>query len=472
MGTLPSDPSAPRPTRVRFVVLSFLCAVALLTYLDRACIMQVQGSMKEELKLDDVQMGWIFSAFFFGYALFEIPGGWMGDVWGSRRVLGRIVIWWSAFTALTGCVWYFAAPESSQATVLGYPLISTFGVLLLVRFLFGAGEAGAFPNVTRITRVWFPVAERGAAQGAVWMFARLGGAVAPAVTGALAAALGWRQAFWALGGLGVVWTVVFLAWFRERPEDVPACNEAERAKIREGRAAPRDSAAATGIAVAPTDEPPSDTHAWPPMGLLLTSVSTLALCAAAFSVCFPWSFYITFQPKFYEDVFGLTPDQSKLLTGLPFFCGAAGALCGGWLSDQLIRLTGSRRWGRAIVGIAGFGGAGLCILATCLATSVWMATTLLCLGFFINDLAIPTIWATMADIGGRFTGTLSGLSNMVGNIGGAISPILIPIALLHLDHLPPVERWNFIFVGMAAVWFVAASAWLFIDAGTPLEQGH
>jgi MFS family permease len=478
MGTPPRDTTSSRPTHVRFVVLALVCTLALVTYLDRVCIMRVQGNMKQDLLLDDVQMGWVFSAFLFGYALFEIPGGWMGDVWGARRVLARIVLWWSAFTALTGSVWYFEPSGSSWFLVYGYSLVSTFGVLMLVRFLFGAGEAGAFPNINRVTRTWFPPAERGTAQGAVWMCARLGGALAPAVTGALAVAVGWRQAFWTLGALGLAWSAVFLYWFRDRPEDVAACNAAERAKIRGTRPpVPAEMAdlvtvPETGFRALPADEPLTAGHAWPPLGLLFTSVSALAACAAAFCVCFPWSFYMTWQPAFYSDVFGLSPEQSELLTGLPFFFGAAGALLGGWLSDRLIRLTGSRRWGRALVGITGFGGAGVCILVACLAVRPWQATTLLCLGFLINDLAIPTIWAALADIGGRYVGTLSGLANMVGNIGGAISPVLIPVVLRRFGHLPAAERWQIVFVGMAAVWFVAAASWLFIDAGKPLDAGR
>jgi ACS family glucarate transporter-like MFS transporter len=456
MGTPPSDQPDLKPSRARFVVLSLLCTLALITYLDRVCIMQVKGLMSEELRLDDIQMGWIFSAFLFGYAILEVPGGWMGDVWGARSVLTRIVLWWSLFTALTGCVWYFATVGPFQILAAGYPLLSSFGLLFLVRFLFGAGEAGAFPNITRVTRSWFPLRERGTAQGAVWMAARLGGAIAPAVTGALAAKLGWRGAFWVLGTLGLAWAAAFLAWFRDRPEDAPGCNALERDLINSDRV---EQAPATG-------------HSWPPLRSLVTSLTPLAMGVAAFSVCFPWYFYSTWQPKYYEDVFQLKTEDSGVLTGLPFFCGAAGALLGGWLTDRVVQMTGSRRWGRSLVGLTGFGGASFCILATAFATKPWQAATLLCLAFFINDLAIPTLWATFADVGGQFVGTLAGLMNMIGAIGGGISPILIPVVLKNLQDLPAVERWQYIFVGMATAWFVAAAAWLFIDAGKPLADGH
>jgi MFS family permease len=481
MGTPPLDRFSPQPTRVRLVVLAFMCTLSLLTYLDRICIMRVSETMEGELGLDDVQMGWVFSAFLVGYALLEVPGGWMGDVWGSRRVLARIVLCWSAFTALTGCVWYFQAPEPYQVFVWGYPLVGSFGLLVLVRFLFGAGEAGAYPNITRVTRVWFPARERAGAQGAVWMSARLGGALAPPVIGSLTLAIGWREAFWVLGGLGLVWAAAFLAWFRDRPEDTPACNAAEREWIREGDAAvPVPAAPAHAVTTKeagvretrPDDAVAAGGHAWPPVRALLTNLSVWGMCVAAFAVCFGWYFYPTWQPKYLKEAFGISYENSELLTGLPFLCGAVGAMLGGWLSDLLVRRTGSRRFGRAAVGIAGFTGAGLCVLGTGFVSEAWQAVTLLCLAFFINDLAIPTIWAASADVGGRFAGTVSGLMNMVGAVGGMLGPVLIPVVLRHLDYLPTVVRWQYIFAGMGAAWFVAAASWLVIDAGKPLADNR
>src|SRR5436305_4922214 len=145
-----ADPS-PRPSRVRLVVLAFACTLSLITYLDRVCIMRVQDDIKSHLGLSPEQMGLVFSAFLLGYAMFEVPGGWMGDRWGSRRVLTRIVLWWSLFTALTGSVWYFHLETHIPVNLLGLSFTITlffnsFLLLLMVRFLFGCGEAGADPN--------------------------------------------------------------------------------------------------------------------------------------------------------------------------------------------------------------------------------------------------------------------------------------------------------------------------------------
>jgi MFS transporter, ACS family, glucarate transporter len=481
MGTRRTEPSFLKPTRVRFGVLGFACSLSLLTYLDRICIMRVKPDIQRDLGLSDVQVGLVFSAFLLGYALFEVPSGWMGDVWGSRRVLTRIVLWWSLFTALTGAVWPFTLDSGHRLTIAGLDLpilVNGFLLLLLVRFLFGVGEAGAYPNLTRVVSAWFPYRERGMAQGAIWMSARLGGAIAPFVIGRLTVALGWRPAFWILGLVGVVWCLAFIAWFRNSPEEKPSCNAAERELIRAGSYGWKSEDAAS--------------HAWPPWRKLVGSVTLWALCVVAACVSFGWYFYPTWQPQYLEQVHGISYEHSEILTGLPFLCGAAGSLLGGRLSDWLVHVTGSRRWGRSLMGVVGFTGAGLCVLATGFTVRPGQAVTLLCLAFFINDLAIPAIWASCQDVGGRFAGTVAGIMNMAGGVGAILSPALTPVILRMLPSYgaaggalglgvsatrstgawPPefsqTERWRIIFAGLALAWFVGAVAWLFVNAARPL----
>src|SRR5208283_658038 len=236
------------------------------------------------------------------------------------------------------------------------------------------------------------------------MSARLGGAIAPFVIGRLTSWLGWRPAFWILGIVGIVWAVLFYRWFRDTPEEKPECNAAEREQIRAGPYSWKQGQAAAG-------------HASPPWSRMLLSPNIWALCLASAGVSFGWYFYPTWQPEFFKQRFGIQFEDSELRTGLPFVFGAAGCLVGGRLSDVLVRVTGSRRWGRSLLGLAGFGSAGICVLATGLAASPWQATSLLCLAFFLNDLAIPAIWAVCTDIGGRYAGTVSGVMNMAGGIG-------------------------------------------------------
>jgi sugar phosphate permease len=305
----------PSPTRARVGVAVFLGSLALLTYIDRICIMRVRGDMQKDLGFTNQDMGLVFSAFLFGYALFEVPAGWMGDAWGSRKVLTRIVVLWSVFTALTGAMYKFS---ENAALVLG--------AMLLVRFLFGIGEAGAFPNIARITQGWFPYRERGLVQGTVWMSARLGGAVAPFVIGRLTGLLGWRLAFVVLGSAGGIWAFFFYLWFRDRPEQMASCNEAERELIHEGAG----TAAHAGHLALPWEK-------------VLAMPSLYALCVVSAMVSFGWYFYATWQPLFFKEVHNLDAGSSELITGAPFLFGAVGSLLGGWLSDVLIRATGSRR---------------------------------------------------------------------------------------------------------------------------------
>jgi MFS family permease len=439
--------SSPSPTHVRFGVLGFACSLSLLTYLDRICIMRVQENIRNDLGFSLQQMGWVFSAFAVGYALFEVPGGWMGDAWGSRRVITRIVFWWSLFTALTGWADLLLGFGLGTGSVTPPVALAT---LILVRFLFGCGEAGAYPNLTRVVGAWFPFGERAFGQGAIWMSARLGGAIAPFVIGRLTVAFGWREAFAILGLVGVVWCFFFYRWFRDTPEEKPACNAAERELIRAGPYSWKQEQAAAG-------------HASPPWAHLLLSSNVWALCLASFCVSFGWYFYPTWQPQYLKDVHGIQFQDSELLTGLPFLCGAMGCLLGGRLSDVLVRTTGSRRWGRSLIGFIGFTGAGLCVLATGWVPHAWQAVTLLCLAFFINDLAIPPIWAVCADIGGRFAGTLSGTMNTVGAVAAVLTPSLVPELVQHFS-------WPMVFTILAMSWFVAALAWLRIDATETLPQ--
>jgi MFS family permease len=462
MGTLPNGPGVLKPSRVRFRVLGFACSLSLLTYLDRICIMRAKENMQNDLGFDAVQMGLVFSAFTLGYTLFEVPGGWMGDVWGSRRVITRIVLCWSLFTALTGCVWHFSLDSGHRLGLGGYTvplLVDSLLVMLLVRFLFGVGEAGAYPNLTRVVGTWFPFRERAFAQGAIWMSARLGGALAPFLIGRLSALVGWRQAFLVLGMVGVSWAVVFYTWFRDTPAEKPDCNQAERDWIESDVPPGHRGPGMGGVSG----------HAWPPWRKLLASPTMWGLCGASWFVCFGWYFYPTWQPQYLKDVFGISYDRSEILTGLPFLCGAVGCLLGGGLSDLLVRRTGSRRWGRSLIGVLGFTGAGLCVLATGFVTRPWQALALLCLAFLINDLAIPVIWAASADVSGRFAGTVAGLMNMAGGVGAVLSPVLIPRVLV---QLPPAwtagERWRVIFLGLAVSWFLGAVCWLFINAAKPL----
>jgi MFS family permease len=444
------------PTHVRYGVLGFAGSLSLITYLDRVCIMRAREDIQSDLGLDDSQMGLVFSAFLLGYALFEVPVGWMGDVWGVRRVLTRIVICWSLFTALTGCIWPFSFDTSWHITLGSrtVPLvIDSLLVLLVARFLFGVGEAGAYPNITRMLAAWFPFRERAFAQGVIWTAARMGGAIAPFTLGRLSVHFGWRLAFVVLASVGIVWCLGFFAWFRESPREKTTCNDAERELIE-------------------SDTPFVDStngRLRLPWRKLALSVSTWALCLAYCGINFGWYFYPTWQPEYLKSVHGIQYADSEIMTGLPFFCGALGCLAGGRLSDWIVVRTGSRRWGRSGLACLGFAFAGLCVLSTGFVTQAWQAVTLLCLAFVANDLAIPGLWAACTDIGGRFAGTMGGIMNMAGGVGAIISPMLIPRILHALpETFEAAMRWRLIFAGLAVSWLLAALASLFVNADRPV----
>jgi MFS family permease len=200
--------AAERPTRVRYWVIVFAVTLAIVTYIDRVCISQAAAPIRADMGFSEVEMGYVFGAFTLGYALFEIPGGVLGDWIGARKVLMRIVIWWSALTAATGYAWNYLS-------------------MLVIRFLFGAGEAGCFPNLTKAFTVWLPHDERVRAQGILWMSARWGGAFTPFLVYQVLQLVNWRQAFIIFGAIGVVWALIFYAWYKDKPRDNKSLNAAE-----------------------------------------------------------------------------------------------------------------------------------------------------------------------------------------------------------------------------------------------------
>src|SRR5437762_4168718 len=194
--------------KVRYRVLAMLVMLSVVTYLDRICIAVAASDMQKDLHISEEGWGWVLGAFFFAYGLFEIPSGALGDWIGQRKVLTRIVLWWSAFTALT-------------------PIARNYYFLVATRFLFGAGEAGAYPNASGCISRWFPPAERAQAQGLVWGASRLGGALAGVAVGALLSRLGWQGCFWLFGSLGLVWAAVWAWWYRDDPATHAAVGKEE-----------------------------------------------------------------------------------------------------------------------------------------------------------------------------------------------------------------------------------------------------
>jgi MFS transporter, ACS family, glucarate transporter len=403
-----SPPAGQVPTRVRYGVLGFACSLSMITYLDRVCFGTVAPFIQSEFGLSDTQKGLLFSAFALAYAVFEVPTGWLGDVFGPRRTLIRIVVWWSAFTALTGMIY-----PSERWPWFG------FTAMLAVRFLFGVGEAGAYPNIARAFHNWFPFGERGSAQGAVWMAGRFAGGVTPLVVLALIVEEGsgvhrtvhWRHTFWIFGSLGVLWCAFFWWWFRDRPEQKPEVNEAELELIRHG------------------EGPAEPAHRNVPWGRLLSNGNLWVLCAMYFCAAYGWYFNITYLPGYLKDYYGITPGekwswqfwQFSLMAGAPLLLGSLACLVGGILTDRFIRRTGNRKWGRRLFGVIGHGLCALCYFASIFAANPWVFVLAIALAAFWNDITMGSAWASCLDIGRKYSGIVAGCMNTIGNLGGAVA---------------------------------------------------
>lgn len=441
--TLDYASSIQRPTRVRFGVMAFLGVLAFLTYFDRICITRAAGDIKAELSISAEQMGLIMGAFWLAYALFELPAGWMGDRFGARSTLTRIVIGWSLFTALSGSA-------------------AGFMSLLIMRFLFGAGEAGAFPNMARIQSRWLPVESRASAGGMLWLMARWGGAFSPLIFGLMmrgldsshfrgfmeavpgldrfAGASAWRLSFWASGLLGVFWVVAFWPWFRDHPSEKESVNAAELQLITRG--APPEVKGHT-----------MPGHAWK---ALLSNRSLWAMGIYYLCGSFGWSFFASWMPEYFKTVQKVPYERSEWMAAGPLFFGGLACLIGGWVCQRLIARTGWRRWGRAVFPICGASVAAVSMFMIPYMKTPLQATVLLCVASAAYDFGQAANWATIVDIGGKYAGTSAGLINTIGNMGNAFQPWIGAMIFSAFG-------WNVLFVIYSAVFLVAASMWLMID---------
>lgn len=423
-------PVAARATNARQWVIFYAVTLAVITYVDRVCISKSAEFIMRDLHLTKVQMGYAFTAFGWAYALFEIPGGWLGDKIGPRRVLMRVVMMWSLFTIATGWAW---------------GLVS----LVFFRFLFGIGEAGCFPNVTKAFTLWLPVQERVRAQGIMWLSARWGGAFTPLLVGWMLTFMEWRHTFLTFGLLGLVWAWFFYSWFRDNPKDHPAVNAAELAHIGD-----------SGHGV--------NAHATVPWRQLLASRTVWMLWGQYFCMSYGWYFYVTWFPTYLkeEKTFAdMTDWQRSMMACVPLFFGGLGSIFCGLVSGPMSRGTLGLAKTRRLMGFLGLAGAGALLLGSTFLSNPFLAVLAIGLASFCNDLAMPGGWGACMDVGGRHTGSLSGSMNMMGNAGGAVAPMAVPLILAATNN-----NWSINFYVFAAVYGLGALCWLFIDPVTPLEQ--
>lgn len=402
-------------------VLLFLVSLSMITFLDRIAIAVAGPRMQEELNISPSRWGWILGAFVLSYGLFEIPSGALGDRFGRRSQLARIVMWWSVFTSLTGAARGF------------WPLAAA-------RFLFGVGEAGAYPNAAGVIARWFPTRERARAQGFVWAAGRFGGALTPLVVVPLMAAVGWRAVFWIFGGVGMLWAVAWYAWFRDRPAEQPGITAEEVEAI--GDNAP----------------PAHGPIAW---RRLFASRQMRLLVVMYGSQAWGSWFYFNWFPTYLRKGVGFAESDMAIFASLPFLCGAIGNITGGFLSDWLTTRYGLRI-GRCGLGAVSLAAGGFLILAMALVRDRTAIVVLASLGFGVMDIMLPAAWAICVELGRANAGVVSGVMNTSGQLGGFLCTVLFGYVT------EATGRYDI------PVWFVAAmvvfSATIFarIDPSQPI----
>jgi len=430
------EPSVEKPTSIRFGMIAITTFVALMLYLDRVCLSIVGTSIKNDLGFSEKEFARLLSSFFWAYALFQIPAGWFGDRYGPRLVLAIYLFFWSLCTGLMG-------------------LASSFGVFLVLRLGCGLFEAGAYPLANGIVRRWIPLSGRGLASGTVAVGGRLGGAIAPMLTTYLAAGAidGWRKPFLLYGIIGMVGALVFWFWYRDRPEQHPAINQAEIDLIGPEPEESRDS------------RPPLPDFRAYCLSLRLWLASLVQLITN-----FAWVFLLTLLPKYLEDAYAMDLKTQAIYQSLPLYFGIAGMFFGGWVTDRCFRSLGPK-WGRSLpMGISRLvvGAAYL----VCLGLDHSLAfIAMMCLVAMATDMGNPAFWAWCQDVGGKNVGSVVGWGNMWGNIGAALAPEIFTLILEQYKE-DPMPGWQMVFLLSASVQIIAAVASLFVDASRPIGKTH
>lgn len=364
----------------RNLVLLLLVLVGIITFLDRINISVAGATIMQDLGLSRKQWGWVLSAFILSYGLMQVPLGVLGDKKGHRKVLTVIVLWWSVFTILTG----FA---------------SGFVMLIVVRFLFGIGEAGSYPCMTGVIGKWFSRSETGKAQGAIWAASRLGGAMTPFVVIPVIALLGWRMAFYILGGTGLLWSIAWYLFYRNQPSQIKGIKAVE-------------------LDYLPVTEQPAEKLKIPWKIILSRKQFWLLLSMYFFYAWGSWFFFSWF-PTFMELGRGFTKSQLTYAVAVPFLMSMIGNIAGGFLSDKLSIKYGLRT-GRRLLGAGALAVSAVCMFLAGFIPGKLQVFVFLSLCFGVIDLMLPSAWAICTDIGRKFAGAVSGAMNTAGNIGGFI----------------------------------------------------
>ncbi len=413
------------PTHVRHIVLALTVIVYLITYLDRTLLSSAAPSIQKELGFSVETLGWVLFSYQIAYAMFQIPGGWLGDRFGPRIALAAVVIWWSAFTALTTLTW--SVPS-----------------LMAVLFLFGMGEAGAFPISTRSLSGWILPSERGFAQGLTHAGSRLGGTIAPPLVVALILGYGWRAPFLIFAIPGALLAAIWFWYYRDSPAEHTGVNPAERGMI--------ESALGTGKR--------SRVIPW---GLIFGSRRVWLLCAMYFCYGVVLLTFLAWFPKYLTAARHLDLKHMGYFAAFSFGAAMLGDITGGVLSDYILKKTGRITFARRSVAVTGFIMAGICIPVAVMVSDPFTSVLFFALALFGIELTVGNSWAVTLDIGGPFAGSVSAVMSMTGNIGGAIYQAA-------MGYIVAAAGYNVAMYGLAAFAILGAILFSRIDLSRPLHE--
>jgi ACS family glucarate transporter-like MFS transporter len=427
--SLYSAPLVPRPTHTRYRVVALVSGLGMITYLDRACVGTLAPGIMRDLGLTTVQMGYVFTVFQLAYAVFEIPTAWWADRRGTRAVLSRIVLWWSALTAATGAAF-------------SYP------VLLAIRFLFGAGEAGAWPCVARTFSRWIPRRERGTVQGIFFGCAHLVGGLTPALVLWLLHFLSWRGIFVSFGVVGLVWTAVWLAWFRDDPSEHPGVNAEELRLIVTER--PGDCAAAAGLEYWRT---------------LLANRSLVALCVMYMPNSMMFYFCITWLPTYLKNRHGFDATTLGFLSGLPLLVSVPSDLFGGRLSDRLCAKYGMRV-GRCYLGAVAYALTSAFLFLAASSSTPIVAAVAIATATGMTMLTLGAAWGTCIEVARNHAGVVGAVMNTSGQVASLLIPLVVGYSVEWFNN------WDFPIYMLACMFLVGTVCWLLIDPHKPVFDEH
>jgi sugar phosphate permease len=410
----------------RHQVLLVLSILSTITFLDRIAISTAGERISNDLGLSAVQWGWILGTFTLAYGIFEVPTGLLGDRLGAKKLLIRVVLWWSVFTVLTG-------------------FSTGFVMLLAVRFLFGIGEAGAYPNISIALSKWFPAFERGQAQALIWASSRIGAGLTPLLVIPIQQNFGWQTSFYVLGAVGLIWVIFWYFWYKEEPSQANDISKEELQYILENRQL--------------EDHTPKQS-VWQMLNHKnLWFLLTMYYCYASGAY-----FFQSWMPKYLQKGRGISEEDLKFMSSVPFILGAVGCFLGGVLSDWAVKKYG-KKWGRRLIPMIGLGLSGISLISAALITNNTLAVILLSVGLATMDVTAPVAWAVAMDIGGKNSGTISGAMNSAGLIGAYINTVSFGYLATTWGYFFPV-----MIIGLLLV--IGSILWLKIDANYTVSSSQ